>query len=93
MKSSDPLLLADGNLRCGMYPAGKVAISRHLITPGFPGVSASSVRTLAFIEMNHSRPPDLKLSPYVSLPFAWITGPRKRTQLALTSNKLSGQKS
>ena len=25
--SSDPLLLADGNLRCGMYPAGKVAIS------------------------------------------------------------------
>ena len=30
MKSSDPLLLADGNLHCGMYPAGKVAISRHL---------------------------------------------------------------
>ena len=36
MKSSDPLLLADGTLRCGMYPAGKVAISRHLATPGFP---------------------------------------------------------
>ena len=36
MKSSDPLLLADGNLHCGMYPAGKVAISRHLVTPGFP---------------------------------------------------------
>ena len=30
MKSSDPLLLANGNLRCGMYPAGKVAISWHL---------------------------------------------------------------
>ena len=36
MKSSNPLLLADGNLRCGMYPAGKVVISQHLITPGFP---------------------------------------------------------
>ena len=36
MKSSDPLLLADGNLRCGMYPAGKVAISWHLVDPGFP---------------------------------------------------------
>ena len=36
MKSSDPLLLADGNLHCGMYPAGKVAISRHLVTPRVP---------------------------------------------------------
>ena len=36
MKPSDPLLLADGTLHCGMYPAGKVAISRHLVTPGFP---------------------------------------------------------
>jgi hypothetical protein len=37
MKPSDPLLLlADGNLRCGMYPAGKVAISQHLAIPGFP---------------------------------------------------------
>ena len=27
MKPRAPLLLADGNLRCGMYPAGKVAIS------------------------------------------------------------------
>ena len=36
MKPSDPLLLADGTLRCGMYPAGKVAISQHLATPGFP---------------------------------------------------------
>ena len=31
--------------------------------------------------MKHSRPPDLKSSSNVSLPFAWITGPRKRTQL------------
>ena len=33
---SDPLLLADGNLRCGMYPTGKIAISQHLAIPGFP---------------------------------------------------------
>ena len=33
MKSSDPLLLADGTLRCRMYPAGKDTISRHLSTP------------------------------------------------------------
>ena len=36
MKPSNPLLLADGALRCRMYPAGKVSISRHLATPGFP---------------------------------------------------------
>ena len=36
MKPSDPLLLADGTLLCRMYPAGKVAISQHLATPGFP---------------------------------------------------------
>ena len=32
MKPSDPLLLADVTLRCGMYPAGKVAISWYLAT-------------------------------------------------------------
>ena len=36
MNPSDPMLLADGTLRCRMYPAGKVAISRHLANPGFP---------------------------------------------------------
>ena len=36
MKPSDQLLLADGTLRYGMYPGGKVAISWHLATPGFP---------------------------------------------------------
>ena len=35
MKSSDPLLLANDTLRCRMYPAGKIAISQHLVTPGF----------------------------------------------------------
>ena len=37
MKPSDPLLLADVTLRCGMYPADKVDISQHLATSGFPG--------------------------------------------------------
>ena len=36
MKSSDPLLLADGTLRSVMYPAGKVAISWGLATFRFP---------------------------------------------------------
>ena len=36
MKPSDPLLLTDVTLHCGMYPAGKVAISRHLATSWFP---------------------------------------------------------
>ena len=36
MKPSDPLLLADVALRCGMYPAGKVDIFQHLAIPGFP---------------------------------------------------------
>ena len=35
MKPSDPLLLADVTLHCGMYPAGKVDISQHLAVPGF----------------------------------------------------------
>ena len=36
MKSSDPLLLADGTLHCWMNPAGKVAISQHLVPPVWP---------------------------------------------------------
>ena len=87
MKPSDPLLLANGTLRCGMFPVDKVGISRHLATPRTI-LSQSSVRTLAFIEMKHSRPPDLKSSSNVSLTFAWITGPRKRTQLQQFVKKL-----
>jgi hypothetical protein len=44
MKPSDPLLLADGTLRCWMYPTGKVAISQKLATVTI--LSASSVQTL-----------------------------------------------
>ena len=36
MKPSDPLLLANVILHCGMYPAGKVDISQHLAIPRFP---------------------------------------------------------
>ena len=36
MKPSDPPLLADVTLRCGMYPAGKDEISQYLTIPGSP---------------------------------------------------------
>ena len=36
---SDPLLLANVTLRCGMYPTGIVAISRHIVRPGSPGMT------------------------------------------------------
>ena len=78
MKPRDLLLLADVTLRCGMYPAGKVDISRHLAIPGslrLTILSASPVWTLVHCVVKHSRPPDLKSSTNVSLPFAWITGP------------------
>ena len=81
---SDPLLLADGTLHCGMYPAGKVDISRLLAIMDFPRVtvlSASPVRMLVHFVVKHSRPLDLKSSSNVSLPFAWIKDPHKRTQL------------
>ena len=73
MKPSDPLL-----------PLGDVSCrqSCHLLTPSHPlgsprvtTLSASSVRTLVHCVAKHSRPPDLKSSSKVSLPFAWITGP------------------
>ena len=38
-------------------------------------LSASSVRTMVHCVVKYSRPPDLKSSSNVSLPFAWITGP------------------
>ena len=85
MKSNDPMLLADGTLLCRMYHAGKVGISRHLrFSPGVTILSASSVRMLTFIEMKHSRPPDLKSSSNVSLPFSWITGPATDTSFFIT---------
>ena len=36
MKPSDPLLLANVTLRCGMYPAGKFEIFQHLAITEFP---------------------------------------------------------
>ena len=72
MKPSDPLLLANGTLRCGMYPAGKVAI------PSVTILSVSSVWTLV---VKYSRPPDLKSSSNVSLLFALDYRARNRRQL------------
>ena len=46
MKPSDPLLLANVTLHCGMYPAGKTDIFQHLAIPGFPK-SDHTVRKLS----------------------------------------------
>ena len=70
------MLLADGTLHCGMYPTGKVAISQHLVTPRFPRCD-QTVRKLSADTgslCSIARPPDLKSTSTVSLPFAWITG-------------------
>ena len=81
MKPSDPLLHNKDTLCCGMYPEGKVAISQHLITPGFPQCDHTVGKLSADAGlMKHSRPPDVKSSSNVSLPFAWITGPAKAPQ-------------
>jgi len=76
MEPTDPPLLADSTLRCGMYPAGKVAISQHLATSRFTQCSAS-----LDCVVKYSRPPDPKSSSNVSLPFAWITGPKTEHSL------------
>ena len=73
-------MLADAILRCGMYLSGKVDIYQHLAIPGSPRVTillASPVRMLVHCVVKPSRPPDLKSSSNISLPFAWITGPLK----------------
>ena len=60
IKSGDPLILADGILRYGMYSTGKVAISRPIATrvpPVWP-----SVQKLVHFVVNYSRSPDLKSS-------------------------------
>ena len=57
----------------------------HLVIPGFPRVTillACAVRMLVHCVLKHCRPPDLKSFSNISLPFAWITGPHKRTQLS-----------
>ena len=75
MKPSDPLLLADVTLRCGMYPADKVDISQHLAIPGVSQNDHTVGKPSADNGSLCSRPPDLKSSSNVSHSFAWITGP------------------
>ena len=65
--------------------------SWHFLTRSLPQVIqsdltillASSMQTLVHCVVRHSRPPDLKSSSIISLPFAWITSPRKQTQLCV----------
>ena len=84
MKPSDPLLLANVALCCGMYPAGKVDISGHLAIPGFPQSDHTVGKPSVDCVVKHSRPPDLKSSSNVSLPFTWITGPQSRESQEIT---------
>ena len=51
------------------------SIKAVLATPNVTILSASSVQMLVHCVVKYSRPPDLKSSSNVSLPFAWITGP------------------
>ena len=74
-------LLAKSALSCWMYPIDQITLSP---TPSHPWVRsprvtillASSVRMLV-----HFRPPDLKSSTKLSLPFAWNTGPATEPSL------------
>ena len=50
-------------------------------------LSASSVRTLIHCETQQSRPPDLKPSSKLRLPFAWITGPSTDPSLSIFVGK------
>ena len=63
-QSSDPLLLANVTLHCGMYPTGKFDISRHLAIPGFPQSDHTFSKPSADAGSlcSDSRPPDLKSS-------------------------------
>ena len=83
MKPSDPLLLADVTLHCGMK--AKLTYLDTQPSPGSPRVRillASPVWMLVNCVVKPSRPPDLKSSSNISFPFVWITVPRKRTQLS-----------
>ena len=71
-----------------MYPAGKVAISQHLATPGFPQVD-HTVDKLSADAGSLCRPSDLKPSSNVTLPFAWITGPATDPSLLKHTNAIS----
>ena len=75
MKPSDPLLLADVTLRAKLTPLDTQPPSG---SPRVTILSASPVQTLVHCVVKPSRPADLKSSSNISLPFARITGPRKR---------------
>ena len=83
MKPSDPLLLSNVTLHCGMYPADKVDTLPSLGSPRVTTLLASPVRTLVYCVVKHSRPPDLKSSSNVSLPFALYSYVVKASNLGL----------
>ena len=77
--------MTDVTFCCEMYPAGKVDIPRHLAIPGFLQSDHTVGKPSAMVHcvVKHSKPPDLKASSNVSLPFTWITGPATDSSYAL----------
>ena len=74
----------------GCIQHAKLTSLKTLPSPGSPKetiLSTSQVQTLVHCVAKHSRPPDLKSTSNISLQFAWIIGPRKRTQLSNQTNK------
>ena len=83
MKSSDPLLLTDDNLYCGMYPAGKVDISQHLAIPRFPQSDGLECLSDFRIVLN---PLCIMCSPHHSFPSSIIISSRqKKTALSVNT--------
>ena len=75
MKSSFPLLLADGTLCCWMCPKGKASLNT-----GISILAESSLRMLAFIDTKYSRPPGLsgtlKCQPPICLNYRACNAPQ-----------------
>ena len=89
MKSSNPLLLADVALHCGMCPAGKVDISWHLAIAWFPQSDhnigkPSEVAGSLFSEAQQTSWPKviLKCQPPICLDYK----PRNRPQQTCETN-------
>ena len=85
-----PLLLAKSALSCWMYPTAQIVFFPHLPIPGFPPewpyCQQAQCRRRFTVKHSKSRPPDLKSSSKLNLPFAWITGPA--TDPSLKNRKL-----
>ena len=89
MKPRDPLLLADGTLRCGMYPAGKVVISQHpsIFRLKWPWFAFSSIFSWLYIVFWESATHfDVWGTTFSNLIASWL-GPKFNVKVNLSSDK------